>query len=130
MWALPDTVVEKKATATSLYPEYYASRNWGRRPVPYYTTKRAAATHINAVARGFMARKRLSLYFGMRYAKILCKYSGYYYYYDRFETDPEKDPSWHKPRLAFPWDIGKYPVELQFDLFRLYYVLTNSVYLY
>jgi hypothetical protein len=108
MWALPDTVVEKKATATSLYPESYGSRMWGRRKVPYYTTKRAAATHINAVCRGFLARLHLSQYFGMRYAKILCQYSGYYYYYDRYETDTEKDPSWHKPRLAFPWDIGVY----------------------
>ena len=106
MWAPKDPIISQNIVGTSLYPEFYASRTWGRRKFVPFKNKRSAATCINAAARGFLARKALSRYYGKRYAKILCLYSGYYYFYDRFDSRPDADPSWYKPRLAMHWDIG------------------------
>lgn len=111
MWAVPDTVIEKRATVTTLYPEYYASRRWGRRKFTKFTSRRLAAICIQSVARGYLVRLRLSYYFSQRYAKRLCEYSGYYYYFDRYNSNYNNESSWFKPRLAFPWDIKEYIIE-------------------
>lgn len=118
MWAPPDPVVSDNAVGVNLYPEYYASRRWGRRKFYGWKSKRAAARHIQAVARGFLARRALSHYFSQRYAKILCHFSGYYYFYDRYDTRHDADATWYKPRLAFPDDIGLYIPEDPEDYLR------------
>lgn len=108
MWAPRDNVIATNVAGVQLYPEFYLSRQWGRRKfdAPWSKGKRAAVTLINASVRGFLARRALSRYYGMRYAKILCEYSQYYYFYDRYDENPQADATWYKPRLAFPWDIG------------------------
>ena len=107
MWAPPDRVVSTVAHTITLYPEFYRSRSWGRRAFAGYDGNReAAATHICAVARGFIARRRLSNYYGHRFYTLICNFSGYKYFHDT--ENPRGDTSWHKPRLAFPTDIQPY----------------------
>lgn len=108
MWAVPDKVIEKRATATTLYPEYYGSKRWGRRSYTKFTSRRLAAICIQALGRGYLSRLHLSQYYSHRYSKILCEYSGYYYYFDKYTVGQNIESSWYKPRLAFPWDIKEY----------------------
>ena len=42
-------------------------------------------------------------YYRERYHLQVCKFSGYYYYVDKY--CPDKETSWYKPLLAFPGDI-------------------------
>lgn len=103
MWGEPDSEISKEASTVLLYPEYYKSRIWGRRPFKGWKNKKDAATHIIAVVRGFLARRYLGHYFRSRYSRAKCKYSNYFYFIDSFF--PNNDTSWYKPLLAFPWDI-------------------------
>ncbi len=61
---------------------------------------------MQAVIRGFIARRRISNYYSLRYTKVLDESSGYFYFMDNY--DPEAETSWHKPLLAFPWDIQEH----------------------
>jgi hypothetical protein len=56
-----------------------------------------------AVVRGFLARRSISKYYKSRYTKVLDESSGYYYFFDNWDSQAET--FWHKPRLAFPHDI-------------------------
>lgn len=53
--------------------------------------------------RGYMTRLAIRRYYRERYHLQVCKFSGYYYYVDKYY--PEKETSWYKPLLAFPGDI-------------------------
>mmetsp|Transcript_12987 Transcript_12987/g.19545 ORF Transcript_12987/g.19545 Transcript_12987/m.19545 type:complete len:495 (-) Transcript_12987:1786-3270(-) len=104
MWAKPEKFPSINAKTTQLYPEYYASRRWGRRKFFGWNNDfDAASAHIATVMRGYMARLALRRYFRQRYHLQVCKFSGYCYYVDKYY--PENDTSWFKPRLAFPGDI-------------------------
>lgn len=103
MWFPPDKYPSVNAETTLLYPEYYASRRWGRRKFYGWADEVAPIIHIQAVVRGGLVRKRLRLYYRKRYDLQICKFSGYYFYFDR--ENPEEDTTWHKPYLAFPLDI-------------------------
>ncbi len=103
MWAPPDKIVSQVAHTVQIYPEYYISRSWGRRRFNGWNNETDAATHICAVARGFLARRAISDYFHERYYTLLCPFSGYKYFHDN--ENPSAETSWHKPKLAFPTDI-------------------------
>jgi hypothetical protein len=105
---------------TTLLPEYYAARMWGRRKIPKFTEE-TAALHLTAVARGFLARLALREYYKYRYLRVFDESSGYFYFQDQYaatttvvvteggeEVSVASEPSWHKPRLAFPNDIEIY----------------------
>lgn len=47
-------------------------------------------------------------YFKARFNKKLCNFTGYYYFHDTYNTDPQVDSTWYKPFLAFPDDIDVY----------------------
>lgn len=106
MWAPPDTIPSHIAHTVTLFPEFYRSRSWGRRTFNGWASEEAAATHINSVARGFLARRALSEYFGRRFYTLQCDFSGYLYFHDTF--NPDAETTWYKPRLAFPTDIQPY----------------------
>lgn len=108
-WAVAPGKPHPLVKTTILLPEYYASRQWGRRKFYGWATDEPAVIHMQAVARGFLARKLLGEYFRSRYSKVLDEQSGYYYFRDTY--NPEAEPSWHKPRLAFPYDILVPPKE-------------------
>jgi hypothetical protein len=61
---------------------------------------------MTAVARGFLARKRLGEYFRRRYSTLVCPFSSYLYFFD--SENPQAETAWHKPRLALPDDILSY----------------------
>jgi hypothetical protein len=103
MWSTPEAFPSKNAEHLDLYPEFYASRRWGRRSFVPYETKQDAAKHIVTVARGFLARLRLRSLFRWRFCIVMCKHSRYFYFVDRLH--PERESSWYKPRLAVPGDI-------------------------
>ena len=106
-WAEPDAHVSKEAHTVPLFPESYKSRRWGRRRFNGWEGNRTdAATHINAVIRGFLVRQNLRHYFRQRFTKKRCGESGYYYFVDNF--NPEAESTWYKPLLAFPDDIQPY----------------------
>lgn len=106
MWGPPDKYPSKSSQNIQLFPENYCSRRWGRRRFHGWESPEAAAVHITAVARGFLARLYLRRYFQERYYLKLDPFSGYYYFFDTFF--PEADTSWYKPRLAFFDDIKVY----------------------
>lgn len=106
MWSPPEKYPSKSAQNITLFPEGYASKRWGRRKFSGIISPETAASHIAAVARGFLARIALRRYFGERYYLRLDPYSGYYYFFDTY--NPEADTSWYKPRLAFFDDIRVY----------------------
>lgn len=103
MWAAPDKFPSENAQTVSLYPEFYASRSWGRRKYVAWESRTAAATHISAVCRGFLARQLLRKRFRMRYHTCVDNFSGYLYFVDK--ENLQADTVWYKPRLAFPGDI-------------------------
>jgi hypothetical protein len=103
LWVEPEKYPSDNAVNTFIYPEYYASRRWGRRKFLGFNSFDDAATHICSVARGFLARQRLRLLFRSRFYTSIDKFSGYYYFVD--SKYPEVEPTWYKPRLAFPDDI-------------------------
>ena len=103
MWYKAERCPTVNAETTLLYPEFYASRRWGRRKFYGWASMDAAATHIAAVIRGGMVRRSLRWYYRQRYAKQVCKFSGYYFFVD--EERPDDETSWYKPLLAFPGDI-------------------------
>ena len=121
MWAPTERNPSDSTVHTVMYAEFYQSRTWGRRHYHGWTTEcrcfpmevqlEKAATHIAAVYRGFAAREAMKRYYRLRYDKRLCNFSGYYYYYDKFNEDPEVETSWYKPLLAFPDDILVYVPE-------------------
>lgn len=117
LWCPVEKNISKNTQSIGLYPEFYGSRRWGRRPFKGWNTDEDAATHIAAVARGFLARRRLSSYFKGRYCKILSPETGYYYFYD--SQNPNSEPSWFKPLLAFPDDIGLYIEEDPEDYLKM-----------
>lgn len=88
-----------------LFPETYASRQWGRRRFRGFDDDIDAATHIASVARGFLVRQRLRKYYSKRYVKTLDEDSGYYFFTDTEDESEEPVTTWYKPRLAFPSDI-------------------------
>ena len=97
-----------------LYPEYFASRRWGRRKfLGWGDDYNAAATHITTVLRGYIARQSLRRYFRDRYHTMVCKFSGYYYFVDTWY--PERETSWYKPLLAFPGDIIPAAQAIEYD---------------
>ena len=102
----PPEKPSKVVDIIELFPVFYGSRLWGRRRFKPYKSVEAAATHIAAVGRGFIARRALQMYFSRRYLKCLDKNSGYFYFVDNI--DPNAEPAWHKPRLAFATDIPAY----------------------
>jgi hypothetical protein len=106
MWATPDRFPSEHAQNVQLYPEFYSSRRWGRRKFIGWETNDAAAVHIAAVARGFLARNALRRYYRARYYTKVDHFSGYYYFVDNM--NPDEDTNWYKPRLAFPDDILPY----------------------
>lgn len=104
MWAKPDKYPSKDAQTIQLFPETYSSRRWGRRRFQGWTSPEAAALHITAVARGFLARLQLRKYFRARYCFMVDNFSGYYYIVDTY-NEAGGESVWYKPRLAFPDDI-------------------------
>ena len=108
MWAPIEAHPNPASTSANMYSLPYNSRVWGRREFNGWSSEESAATHIAAVTRGWIAREALRKYFRTRYQKRLCNFSGYYYIYDTFNTDPQVDSSWYKPRLAHPNDIVPY----------------------
>lgn len=103
MWAVPDRFPSEIAQTVMLYPQFYASRRWGRRRFNGWACKDFAATHIAAVARGYIARKALRKYYKARYHTQIDQFSGYYFFVDHL--NPDDDTKWYKPLLAFPDDI-------------------------
>eukprot|EP00601_Ochromonadales_sp_CCMP2298_P012767 CAMPEP_0173268220 /NCGR_PEP_ID=MMETSP1142-20121109/30201_1 /TAXON_ID=483371 /ORGANISM="non described non described, Strain CCMP2298" /LENGTH=559 /DNA_ID=CAMNT_0014204429 /DNA_START=186 /DNA_END=1862 /DNA_ORIENTATION=- len=99
MWAEPDSIPSMKAQNAVLYPEFYASRRWGRRRFPGWDSD----VHIASVARGFLARMWMRRYYRARFHTKSDKFSGYYYFVD--SLNPDLDTTWFKPRLAFPGDV-------------------------
>lgn len=106
MWTTPDRFPSDKAQNVMLYPEFYASRRWGRRRFHGWESVEAAAVHMTAVARGYLARKALRRYYRARYYTKVDPFSGYYFFVDNM--NPDLDTVWYKPRLAFPDDILPY----------------------
>lgn len=86
-----------------LYPEFYASRRWGRRRFTGWESPEAAATQIAAVGRGYLARKAIRNYYRARFYTKIDPFSGYFFFVDNM--NPDLDTVWYKPRLAFPGDI-------------------------
>jgi hypothetical protein len=96
---------------------------WGRRKIPKFNEE-TAAFHLTAVAKGFLARLSLRQYYKYRYVRVFDEASGYYYFQDQYaaavttpapattedegELTVAVEPSWYKPRLAFPNDIEVY----------------------
>jgi len=109
MWAVPDRFPSEIAQTVMLYPQFYSSRRWGRRRFNGWESVTMAATHIAAVARGYIARKALRKYYRTRYHTQLDNFSGYYFFVDHMS--PEEDTKWYKPLLAFPDDILPYVEE-------------------
>lgn len=109
MWATPEKIPSLHAQTIQLFPETYASRRWGRRRFNGWTSEASAATHICAVARGFLARTALRRYYRARYHLTVDQFSGYYFYVDSYY--PEADSTWYKPRLVFPGDIRELKTE-------------------
>ena len=104
MWYKPDKYPSDNVETIQLYPEFYASRRWGVRKFNGYNNDQfAASNHIKTVMRGFLARLSLRRYFRSRYHLEVCKFSGYFYYVDKY--NPSVDTQWYKPLLAFPGDI-------------------------
>jgi len=103
MWAMPDRFPSSKAQNVMLYPEFYGSRRWGRRRFNGWSSEAAAAIHITAVGRGFLARQALRRYYRERFFTKTDQFSGYFYFVDRM--NPDQDTTWWKPILAFPNDI-------------------------
>lgn len=104
-WAPPQKP-SKYSDLIEVFPARYASRSWGKRRFVPYEDFKAAALHITAVARGYLARKALRDYFRMRYLRVLDRNSGYFYFADKFNL--AADTVWYKPRLAFPDDVKIY----------------------
>lgn len=109
MWAKPDKYPSKAAQNIQLFPEFYASKRWGRRRFSGWNSFEEAAVHMTAVARGFLARLHLRQYYRSRYYTMTDNYSGYYYFVDTF--NPTADTSYYKPCLAFANDILPYVAE-------------------
>ena len=107
LWKQPDQKPQQNfSTNSELYQVFYESRGLGfRKFQPYEKDKERAASHINTVARGFLARLRVQKLFTLRYYKIFDKESGYYYFVDTYTNLTQ----WVKPRLAHPHDIRVAP---------------------
>ena len=103
MWATPEKFPSERSQTVDLYPEFYASRRWGRRRFNGWHSEDEAATHISAVIRGFFARKLLRAIFQERFYTKVDSFSGYLFFVDRNRLEAET--TWFKPILAFPGDI-------------------------
>jgi hypothetical protein len=114
LWGKPERYPSKETQTTELLPEFYLSRRWGRRKFNGWNSFEDATIHITAVARGFLARLHLRKYFAYRYVKKFDQSSGYYYFVDNFNDNPETNTMWYKPTLAFPDDIKEF-VEINPD---------------
>lgn len=111
LWTKPDLFPAESLAQTSvLFPVFYQARfGYGLRKFTGYgdenesreSKEARAALHMTAVARGFLARRRLRDTYARKYFKLLCPETGYYYFVD----SATEATSWHKPRLAFPRDI-------------------------
>jgi len=98
MWAPFDGRTRAGVVTVHMYPCYYQSRRWGRRPFHGWDgDEQRAATHIAAVTRGWLERKALRAYFRERYDKRICQFSGYYYFYDKWNMDINVETSWYEP---------------------------------
>lgn len=103
MFAKPEREMDisKDAYGILLLPAVYGSRIWGRRKFYGWNGDRnAAATRIQADARGHMARQAMRRYFQERFYTIACQFSHYFYFID--SHDPSQDTTWYKPYLATP----------------------------
>lgn len=103
MFAPPEKESEISRTAytVELLPAIYASRTWGRRKfIGWNGDREAAATRIQADARGHFARQAHRAYLKTRYYTILCQFTHYYYFFDTH--NPKRDTKWYKPFLATP----------------------------
>lgn len=109
MWTTPDKFPSDVAQNVMLYPEFYGSRRWGRRKFHGWQSEEAAATHIAAVGRGYIARNAIRRYYRARFYTKTDPFSGYYFFVDNM--NPDLDTVWYKPRLAFPDDILPYEEE-------------------
>lgn len=116
MWAPPEKYPSENAVTVSIYPEFYASRRWGRRRFTGWESEYAAATMIAALVRGYLARLLLRRIFKERFILEFDANSGYYYFIDT--ENRHLDTSWYKPLLAFPNDIELIPVEDPEDYMR------------
>jgi hypothetical protein len=106
MWAKSEKYPSTEARTLQLHPDFYLSRQWGRRKIQGFVSTQEAAVVITAAARGFLARLRLRAYFRGRYYTMIDKFSGYLYFVDR--ENPNDETRWFKPRLAFPDDIQEF----------------------
>jgi hypothetical protein len=106
----------EKLIALTGFDYFYSFYAIGRRDFDGWGSKEAAALHLTAVARGFLARKRLSHNFRQRYSTLACPFSSYLYFLD--SEHPQAETSWYKPRLALPDDIRPYEVIDEEDFMR------------
>eukprot|EP01031_Cornospumella_fuschlensis_P025147 gene25147-30368_t len=109
MWVKPEKYPVENARFIQLIPEFYMSRQWGRRRFRKFESGDQAALVITALARGFLARLRLRNYYKGRFYTMTDQFSGYLYFVDR--ENPHAETNWYKPRLAFPNDIQPLEVE-------------------
>lgn len=109
MWAKAEKYPTNSARFIQLHPEFYMSKQWGRRKFAPFVSSDRAAIVIQALARGFLVRLRLRYYYRSRFYTMVDPFSGYLYFVDRENFDAET--RWYKPRLAFADDILPLAVE-------------------
>ena len=82
----------------------YASRAGGARPFSGWPSEESAATHISAVARGFLSRRGARTLIRSRFYSVLSPDCGFIFFADVVTGTS----SWHKPILAHPEDIPRH----------------------
>ena len=107
LWGKPDLTIVPNALVYNFMPELYLSKlNFPRAFNKPYGTREEAAIFIQAVARGMLARLKYAAIMNKRYIIKFDNDSHYYYFCDLWNEHAE--PSWYKPRLAFPGDIEEF----------------------
>lgn len=107
LWGKPDLSVVPDALVYHFMPDLYLSRlSFPRAFNKPYGTREEAAIYIQAVGRGMLARLKYATVMTKRYIIKFDFDSHYYYYCDLWNDHAE--PSWYKPRLAFPGDIEEF----------------------
>ena len=107
LWGKPDLIVVPNALIYTFMPEVYLSKlEFPRAFNKPYGTKEKATIYIQAVARGMLARLNYAKIMNQRYIIKFDNESHYYYYCDLWNEHAE--PSWYKPRLAFPGEIEEF----------------------
>lgn len=109
LWGKPDLTIVPDALIYTFMPELYLSKlDFPRAFNKPYGTREKSTIHIQAVARGMLARLKYAKIMNQRYIIKFDNESHYYYYCDLWNDHAE--PSWYKPRLAFPGDIEEFHV--------------------